>query len=314
MKIFDMHADIGYDVINKKKQGLLHVVKNTHQQKFDTGEIGYIGMASYFEGEETWEDMQEMVSTLKAQILECDRVDLVLTRDDLVKENGHHKALLTIEGMCGIRSDAITKLHWLYAQGVRIASLCWNDENALATGVRGNPKRGLSEMGKEVIREMMRLSMVIDVSHANEKTFWDIMELNPKLVVATHSNLRTLCDHPRNLWEAQALALKEHGGLIGMNSAPMFVDKETSLQDVAHLVQHVLALKELVGIECIAIGFDFMDFYDAYDYNMKQMPSCVQAQLFVKELERQGLCQDEIEAICYKNACRVIQQAYTAAP
>lgn len=310
MKLFDMHADIGYDVIQHKKRGIEDVVQTIHLPKFKKGEIQYVGMASYFEGGESWEDMQAMVSALREQILACDELDLVETREALLSDNGRRKALMTIEGMCGIKDDAIEKLHWLYDQGVRIASLCWNEENALATGVRGTKERGLTDMGKALVEEMIKLSMIIDVSHANEKTFDDIMALSPTLIVATHSNLRDLCDHPRNLWKRQALALKACGGVIGMNSAPMFVDQEEEKQDVAHLVHHVCALKDLVGIEHIAIGFDFMDFYEDYAYNMKEMPSCVDAQKFVKELETQGFQEAEIRKICYENALRVIQEAY----
>lgn len=310
MKIFDMHADIGYDVMEKKKQGIQHVVRDVHQKKFKAGEIAYVGMASYFEGNESWEDMQEMVTTLRMEILACDEIDLVLNEHDLLSDTGHTKALLTIEGMCGIREDAINKLHWLYDQGVRVASLCWNDENALATGVRGNPKQGLTEMGIDLVKEMIRLRMVIDVSHTNETTFWDMMALEPELIIATHSNARALCDHPRNLSDDQIMAIQERGGVIGMNSAPMFVDEEEALQDVAHLVHHARYISELAGVEHVAIGFDYMDFYEGYEYNMDEMPDCTLAQKFVKQLTQQAFSESECKAICYQNALRVIAKAY----
>ena len=108
----------------------------------------------------------------------------------------------------------------MYAQGVRLASLCWNDENDLATGVKGNLEHGLHPLGREVVEEMISLNMIIDVSHTNEKTFWDIMSYKDAHVIATHSNIRDLCNHPRNLWKQQAEAILDRGGLIGMNSAP----------------------------------------------------------------------------------------------
>lgn len=311
MKLFDLHADIGYNVMEEKAKGRTHIVKDVHAAKFDQGEITYIGMASFFEGKESWEYMQDMVRNLKAQIMECRDIDLVLNEDDL-KDNGHKKALLTIEGMCGIRESPREKIRWLYDQGVSIASFCWNDENALATGVKGNVQRGLSDMGKEALDEMIKHHMIVDVSHANEKTFWDIMELDPGIVIATHSNLRDLCDHPRNLWKQQALAIKEHGGVIGVVCAPPFVSTEKDKQDIPHLAAHVKALKELIGIDHIAVGFDFMDFYDDADtYGViQELANATQAQNFVEELRNQGFEEDEIGKICFENALRVVKQAY----
>lgn len=310
MKLFDLHADIGYDVMQKKRVGQLHVVDSIHKDKFKKGELGYVGMASFFEGKEDWAYMQEMIINLKAQIQECEELDLVMKKQDLFQETGHCKAILTVEGMCGITKDPIAKIEWLHQMGVRIASLCWNDENALATGVRGTANRGISDMGKAVIRKMMDLHMIIDVSHANEKTFWDIMELHPSLVIATHSNLRTLCDHPRNLWAKQALAIKEQGGVIGVVAAPTFVSEKKEERDLAHLIGQVKALVELVGIDHVATGFDFMDFYDDYEEVIDGFEDCTKAQAFVKGLEAAGFSTTQIQKICYENALRVVAQAF----
>lgn len=312
MKLFDLHADIGYDVMEEKAKGHLHVVRDVHAKKFDQGEIAYVAMASFFEGKEDWAYMQEMITSLVKQIKECDDIDLVLTKEDLMQDDGRKKAIMSVEGMCGIKDAPREKIRWMYEQGVRIASFCWNDENALATGVKGNPERGLTDMGKEALDEMNRLHMVVDVSHANEKTFWDIMQANPWQVIATHSNLRDLCDHPRNLWKKQAEAIAKQQGVIGVVCAPGFVSREKEEQDIPHLVAHVKALKECVGIEHIAVGFDFMDFYDdAHLYGaISDLSNATQAQNFVKELYHQGFEESEIEQICFKNACRVVSKAY----
>ena len=78
MKLFDLHADIGYDVMEEKTKGDFHVVKNTHAKKFDQGQIGYVAMASFFEGNEDWAYMQDMIKSLRSQIEECEDIDLVL--------------------------------------------------------------------------------------------------------------------------------------------------------------------------------------------------------------------------------------------
>lgn len=307
MKIFDLHADIGYDVM-QKKQIYTDILRRFHLQKFLDGEVYMIGMASFFEGTETWEDMQEMITSLRKEIEACEQVDLVLCKEDW-KENGHIKAILTVEGMCGIKDHAKEKIRWMYEQGVRIASFCWNDENLLATGVKGNPDHGLHPLGKEALDAMIELSMIVDVSHANEKTFWDILKKPHANVIATHSNARALCDHPRNLYDDQILALAKRGGIIGMNSAPFFVHADKEKRDVAHLVSHMRYIKKLAGIEALALGLDYMDFYDGYDdLYTKELKDCSQSQKLIKEMYKQGFTEAEIECIAYKNAWRKLNE------
>ena len=149
-------------------------------------------MASYFDGRQDWAQMQEMVLTLREAIDECPAVRLV---DDAWKidwTDPYLYAMLSIEGMCGIRENVEEKLDWLYAQGVRLASLCWNERNALACGVLGG-NSGLSELGIAAVRHMERIGMRIDVSHANEATFWDIFAHTSGVIIASHSNARALC-------------------------------------------------------------------------------------------------------------------------
>ena len=95
MKLFDLHADIGYDVMQKKHTET-DILNRFHLQKFLEGEVSYIGMASFFEGSETWDYMQDMVLSLKKEIEHCEMIDLVLCGEDLT-ENGHIKAILTVE-------------------------------------------------------------------------------------------------------------------------------------------------------------------------------------------------------------------------
>ena len=308
MKIFDLHADIGYDVMQKRKEGYRgDILERFHVDKFRQGDIAYIGMASYFEGHETWDYMQEMVRSLKEEIQSCDQVDLVLTKEDLLHDNGHIKAILTIEGMCGIKDEPEEKITWLYEQGVRIASLCWNDENALATGAQGSDDRGLTDLGIRAIKKMMEYSMIIDISHANEQTFWDIMEESAACVMATHSNVRNLCDHPRNLWIPQLHAIKEHQGIVGAVSAPGFVSREKDKQDLDHLVNHIRFLCDELGVDHVGLGFDFMDYYEEHDYGYTEgLKDCTTAQLLIDKMKERGFKDSEIEQIAYGNALRLV--------
>lgn len=308
MKLFDLHADIGYDVMQKRRLGKTNILNEYHLDKFKQGEIAYVCMASYFEGSETWADMQDMVIALKEEVALCEEIDLVLTKSDLI-ENGHIKAILSIEGMCGIKDNPEEKIQWLYEQGIRLASFCWNDENALATGVKGNEKRGLTEVGHRALREMIKLNMIIDVSHANEVTFWDIAKEQDVRMIATHSNVRLLCNHPRNLWNEQIGKIKMLHGVVGVVSAPFFVHENKEKQDIAHLVNHIRYICDEFGVENVAFGFDYMDFYDGYDnFHTKDLKDCRNSQNVISEMYRRGFSEREIRLISHENALRVIKE------
>lgn len=308
MKLFDLHADIGYNVMAKRAIGKTDILTNYHIDKLKEGGFSWVCMASYFEGRETWEDMQRMVISLKEEIAKCKDIALVMQKKDLDEHPDKLHAILTIEGMCGIKEHVCEKIDWLHTQGIKIASLTWNDENTLASGARGNPSRGLSEAGVQVVKRMEEHGMIIDVSHANEKTFWDIMAHTSGMVIATHSNARSLCDHVRNLQDEQLLAIAQRGGVIGMVSAGFFVAKKREEQDIIHLVAHMQYLKELVGIEHIALGLDFMDDFEGCQEDMLiDLKTPHGAQKIIEEMRRQGFSETEIECIAYKNALRVLQ-------
>lgn len=302
MKLFDLHADVGYAVMKYRNLHQQDIITNNQFPKRHAGGFSWVCMASYFEGRESWEEMQEMILALHEEIQLCKDVHLVKTKEDLDTPHFLH-AICTVEGMCGISENVQECIDWLYEHDIKIASLAWNDENVLATGVRGNPKRGLSELGKQVVQRMGERGMIVDVSHANEATFWDLMKYHQGGIIATHSNARTLCDHPRNLNDEQLRSLAQRDGLIGVVCAGAFVDKQRTQQDLAHLVAHINYLKSLIGIEHIALGLDFMDDYDgAMETMLIDLKEPSSAQLLIAELRKQGFQESEIEKIAYQNA------------
>lgn len=308
MKLFDLHADIGYSVLHERKLGKHDVLKNIHLPKRIPSEFSWICMASFFDGKEDWAQMQEMILTLKDEISKCEDIHLVNHMDDL-KDDHSLKAILSVEGMCGIQDDVETKIDWLYEQGVKVASLTWNDENALATGAKGSFKRGLSELGIQAVKRMAMHRMILDVSHANEATFWDILHHSDGAIIATHSNARALCDHPRNLYDEQLIALANRGGIVGVVTAGFFVFKERKQQDITHLVDHIRYLKELIGIDHIAFGFDFMDdFENAQEDMLIDLDTPKDAQRIIVEMRRQGFQEEEIKKVAYENALQFFIQ------
>jgi len=308
MKLFDLHADIGYDVLFRQEAGNQDILRLQHIPKLLEGEVMGVGMASFFEGHEDLERAKKMVSTLRDEIL--------ANPETLHLYTGGHphpskiNAMLTVEGMCFIKENPEETLDWLYEQGVRIGSLCWNDENALATGIKGNPRRGLSELGVRAIKHMNKIGMIIDISHTNEKSFWDILSLSQKPVIATHSNSRLYSNVDRNLSDQMAKALIDQGGLIGLVAARKFVTLDETTQDAAHLSVHASHFKDLGGLSNIAVGFDYMDFLGE-GYGRKSMArdlqDASQSQNLIKALELSGFTQEEIQAIAWENAVAFLE-------
>ena len=130
--------------------------------------------------------------------------------------------------------------------------LTWNEENLLACGAGGNPDRGLTELGREAVRRMQRLNILPDVSHTSDRSFWDIMDLAEGPVIASHSNCRALCDVRRNLTDEQLRAIRDTGGVVGVNVSHDFVHKEPRQQTAAMLARHAAHMAEVMGPEHVA--------------------------------------------------------------
>jgi membrane dipeptidase len=171
--------------------------------------------------------------------------------------------MLAFEGVEPLYND-INLLNIFYELGVRIVGLNWSRRNYAADGCffkeqREGKKGGLTPFGVEVVERAEKLGMIIDVSHLNDEGFWDVMEFSKKPVIATHSNSRTLTSVMRNLTDEQISAIAEKGGLIGINSASSFVSDKDETSNIAAYVNHIEKMKELIGIEHVALGFDFCD-------------------------------------------------------
>lgn len=173
--------------------------------------------------------------------------------------------ILHVEGTEAFRKD-LDALEVLYQAGLRSLGPVWSRSNIFGHGVPFNfPDSpdlgdGLTEHGKELVRRCNRMGILIDLSHLNERGFWDVAELSHAPLVATHSGAHALCPSPRNLTDHQLQAIAESGGIVGVNFARAFLrpdglgDEPTSLTEI---VRHVEYLVELMGVDHVAFGSDF---------------------------------------------------------
>ena len=160
------------------------------------------------------------------------------------------KAFLSIEG--GEAISSLADLERLYELGVRMIAPTWNFRNHIACGVMESEDTGLTPFGRELIREMNRLGIIIDVSHLSQKSFWDICDISQKPVCASHSNSRSVKNHPRNLTDEQFVKIKEMGGVVGINFYPPFLG-----DDISDATRHIERFLSLGGEDNIGLGSDF---------------------------------------------------------
>jgi membrane dipeptidase len=180
-------------------------------------------------------------------------------------QQGSLAIVLHMEGACAIDGD-LAALDVLYAAGLRSLGPVWSRPNHFAHGVPlkfpspPDTGEGLSELGRDLVRACNRLGVLIDLSHLNEKGFWDIAKLSTAPLVATHSNVHAICPTPRNLTDRQLDAIRETEGFVGLNFATSYLRPDGQMRadtDVEWMVRHLDALIEKLGENGVGLGSDF---------------------------------------------------------
>ena len=171
-----------------------------------------------------------------------------------------HKAatLLAIEEG-GAIDGSLEALRCLYVLGVRAMTLTWSNRNDIADGINEEATgSGLTLFGKQVVAEMNRLGMLVDVSHISTAGFWSVIETSTKPIIATHSNAKSLCPHPRNLNDEQIKALAQNGGLAGITFAGQFLEEDWRNACIESVYKHIDYMLNLIGNDDhIGFGSDF---------------------------------------------------------
>lgn len=320
--IFDGHGDIWTDVTLKRSKGKRDIIRNMHLDRFKKGNmiggIFVIWVDPPYDKEPKARTL-EIIEHMSTEIMEnLDILKIVKnTKDfDQALAEGKLAVVIGMEGLSGI-GNRVNLINALYLLGVRHMSLTWNEENPLATGVRGNPNRGLTEKGIQAVKLMEKLGIIIDLAHANDKTFWDVYENTTGPIVNSHSNSRALCNVPRNISDEQIRAISERGGLVGLNSFNEFVHIDRDKQDIHHLANHLDHMVEIAGIEHVSFGFDFFhylktDTIDSFveDVNIgtKGFETIEKIPDFIDILYSRGYTKEDIEKISYKNYYRLMEE------
>lgn len=235
----------------------------------------------------TFSQLLEGFDTFHNRIASHAGVRHIRTKTDLEEAEAAGKlgAILTLEGADGLEGSLVN-LHTAFAMGVRLLGLTWNYANWAADGVLEPRNGGFTLKGKKLVEECNKLGIILDVSHLSDKGFWELAELSSKPMVASHSNVRTLCPHPRNLTDEMIQSLIARNGMIGLTFVPWFIKaSEPAIKDI---LTHLDSVAALGGKENVGFGSDF----DGVDYHIPGLEHAGNFDRLANELYRRYQAED----------------------
>src|SRR5260370_36443885 len=226
----------------------------------------------YVEGNHSANRTLQMIDTVRHDIIAKYPNDFVFATTVAEIEAAHKRgkiaALMGIEGGHAIE-DSLRLLRDYHALGIRYMTLThsntnnWADSSGDVTRENVKHHNGLTDFGKDVVREMNRLGMMVDISHVADKTFWDALEVSKAPIFASHSSCRALADVPRNMTDEMIVALAKKGGVVQINFSCGFLvagaGKAAPRATLADVVKHIDHVKQFAGIDAVGIGSDFDD-------------------------------------------------------
>ena len=255
-----------------------------------------------------WSLYQELLQCYHTNMSVCsDLIRPALSASEVL-QNGRQgllSSILTVEDCVEI-DGKIERFDTVYADGVRMMTLTWNYENCIgfpnSPNQEAHTKKGLKPFGFEAVEKMNELGIIIDVSHLSEAGFYDVAKHSKKPFAASHSCCRALADHPRNLTDDQLRVIADHGGVVGINFYDQFLGGATGFTALDDIIRHMLHIRRVAGVDCIAFGSDFDGIESELEFkDYSGLPRIVAA------MEKQ-FSADEIEKICNRNFLRVFAE------
>ncbi|HIZ70442.1 MAG TPA: dipeptidase [Candidatus Atopostipes pullistercoris] len=327
MKYIDLHADTILPILQQGEDASLYENSNTHidikrLQKgqalaqcfavwLPDGDFDLIDVDSRFNPSNPEEDLEYIdlaVNRLNQEIKQHSE-DIAWAKNSTdIRQNdkdGKISAILTLEDARAI-NHSLENIERFYKQGFKIIGLLWNQENCLGFPNNTDPKinqKGLKPFGIEAIQYMEELGMLVDVSHLNDGGIADVLTYAKKPVLATHSNARSIANHPRNLIDEHIKGIAESGGLIGLCISPRFLRGSGNESTIEDMIRHLDYILDVGGEDVLAIGTDFDGTSGNFEIGSpKEMPK-----LF-EHLEQHHWPLERIEKLAHKNALRVFKE------
>ncbi len=332
--VIDGHSDIPIDVIKRRLAGEQAVLYNHHLPAWRAGGVD-AAILTVTGDEMEVGDTSMMAYALSAiQHMKADVQDrpndlaLVTTAGDLLRESaaGRFPIVLNVEGSRPLGGD-LDNLHQLYDAGIRFLTLTWNYKNEVGVGAAfAEEDTGLTAFGRQVIQTMADLGMVSDLSHASPITFWEAIAMDTGTLVATHSNAAALKPHVRNISDDQIRAIAAQDGYVGVCFYPGFLHDDDP--GVEHVVDHIIHIAEVAGIDHVALGPDYIDYAleeivahiqnSSVDYGdnfiyPREVKTIRSFYNLTQELARRGFDEDSMIKVLGGNILRVFERATAGA-
>ncbi len=259
----DLHSDLPLGLLKRRFDGSEGSLATEWLPRLRAGGVNLVVCAVYIDSiflpEGALRRAVQLVDALLEEIAACPEIELALSLADVerITAGGQIAALLAFEGAEPLGQD-LAALRLFYRLGLRMLSFAWMRRTAFGDGAWENDSRGgLTRLGRQAVGEMNRLGIIADVSHASDQTTWDVLESSTQPVIASHSNVRAIRDHPRNLTDPMIEAIAASGGLVGVVAVAGYIaDGEPTIARWADHIDHIV---KLVGIDHVGVGCDFYD-------------------------------------------------------
>lgn len=244
----------------------------------------------------------QIYNYLAKELASCYPLVMPVTNDlDKFLVSSCRGVIFTLEG--GGIIDSTERIDELYRLGIRMVTLTWNDSNAIADSQASGTNRGLTPFGTEAVRYLEKSGILIDLSHASDQTFFDVLECAEKPVAVSHSNSRAICNHPRNITDEMFFRLMENGGVLGINFYPEFLGKGKDISAIFSHLEHFLSLG---GENHIGFGSDF----DGVEYLPEGIADFSGFELILNEMEKRNWSRTLIEKIFSGNFLRLLRTVF----
>src|ERR1700730_4903853 len=326
--IVDLHFDLPMDLYERRDRK--NVLVDDFLPELEAGNIGCLGAAIYIEDrylpEMGLRVGLDQVARLYAEVQTCDRFAICKSHSEIVRarDGGKIALLITMEGVEPLRTD-LDLLRVFYELGVRVIGLTHARRNAAGNGgvfaPSGSSREGLTAFGRDVVRECETLGVIVDLAHISPKGFENIVSITSKPLVVSHTNARKFYDIERNISDEQIKIIGERRGVIGVNAVLVSARKEEATLD--RYVDHIAHVMDLIGIDSVAIGFDFFEFlYRQWPESARQelaakftrphfipdLTNHSHARNLTRKLIERGFSDEQIEKILFGNWMRIFKE------
>jgi membrane dipeptidase len=325
--LVDLHCDLQIHLYEERGDDIL---AKEFLPQFETGGIGVVVAAIYLEDrylpERGLEVALGQIARWQEEVEHCDHCAICKSFAEIERARAAGKVAMIL-GMEGVEplGTSLDLLRIFYELGVRMIGLTHARRNAAAAGAafaaNGSSSDGLTDFGRDLVRECEKLGIIVDLAHINPAGFDEILRISSRPPIISHTNARKFYDIDRNVSDEQILAIDRRGGVIGINS--VHVSQRQDGATIDRFVDHIEYVIQLIGIDGVAIGFDFFEFiYRRWSEELRAefhqkfsdvhfIPDLVNhahASNLTRKLIERGFSEEEIDKILFGNAMRVFKE------